>query len=163
MLGMMNHLSVGNAKGVSAERGAAEGTEYGEQDPGESHAEMHEGHEMEADSSGAAKTMRVMGGGPVIQILPGPFPFADSAMVVVQKRPPDQQVDLTKKAHMGPYSNNVAKIDGSISLVAIDRGASGDSVSGVAEFTVQDGARWKVIIDRVQTQGHSLQPRALAG
>jgi hypothetical protein len=103
--------------------------------------------------------MRVVGGGPVIQILPGPFPFADKATAVIQNRPPDQQADLTKKAHMGPYSNNVAKIAGNISLVAIDRGASGDSVSGMAEFTTQDGARWKVVMDRVQTKDIPFNPR----
>jgi len=88
--------------------------------------------------------MKVAGGGPVIQILPGPFPFADSAMAVIRNRPADQQTDLTHKAHLGPYSNNVATISGDISLVAIDRGATGDSVSGVAEFKAQDvhAGRW---------------------
>jgi len=172
MMGMMSHLSVGDAKRAAAETGVAEGKEgkqeedetygdgderkeeYGEHD----HAKMHgEGHGEAA--GGGAKMMRVMGGGPVIQILPGPFPFADSAMVVIHDRPPDQQADLTKKAHMGPYSNNVAKIAGNISLVAIDRGASGDSVSGVAEFTAQDGAHWKVVMDRVQTKDIPFNPR----
>jgi hypothetical protein len=141
MLGMMNHLSVG---------------EYGEH----GHSEMRsEGHGQEADGGGGAKMMKVTGGGPVIQILPGSFPFADSAMVVIRNRPPDQQADLTKKAHMGPYSNNVAKIAGNISLLAIDRGASGDSVSGVADFTAQDGARWRVVMDRVQTKDIPFNPR----
>jgi hypothetical protein len=103
--------------------------------------------------------MKVAGGGPVIQILPGPFPFADSAAAVIKNRPPDQQADLTHKAQMGPYSNNVAAITGDISLVAIDRGASGDSVSGVAEFTAKDGARWKVMMDRVQTKDIPFNPR----
>src|SRR5207249_4170750 len=62
------------------------------------------------------------------------------------------QADLTHKAHMGPYSNNVATISGDIAVTAIDRGAMGDSVSGVAEFTAQDGSRWKVLMDRVQTK-----------
>src|SRR5882762_1144503 len=160
MLGMMNHLSVGDAKRASTESPAAEEKEadgkYGEHDHGKMLGEMRE---QEADGGSAVKMMRVVGGGPVIQILPGPFPFADSAMVVVRSRPPDQQADLTKKAHMGPYSNNVAKIAGNISLVAIDRGASGDSVSGVAEFTAQDGARWKVVMDRVQTKDIPFNPR----
>ena len=140
-MGMVSHLSVAEARESSAE--------YGEHDHGS----------MLAEEGGGAKMMRVMGGGPVIQILPGPYPFADSAMVVIRDRPPDQQADLTKKAHMGPYSNNVAKIAGNISLVAIDRGASGDSVSGVAEFTAQDGARWKVVMDRVQTKDIPFNPR----
>jgi hypothetical protein len=147
MLGMMNHLSVS---------GDEQKEEYGEHD----HSEMHgEGYGQEADGGSGVKMMRVVGGGPVIQILPGPFPFADSAMVVIRNRPPDQQADLTKKAHTGPYSNNVAKIAGNISLVALDRGASGDSVSGVAEFTAQDGARWKVVMDRVQTKDIPFNPR----
>jgi uncharacterized cupredoxin-like copper-binding protein len=149
MMGMTNHLSVGDAQRASDEIV-----------DGEEHGAMHgEGHEMEADGGGGAKTMKVVGGGPVIQILPGPFPFADSAMVVIRDRPADQQADLTKKTHLGPYSNNVAKIAGDISLVAIDRGASGDSVSGVAEFTVKDGARWKVVMDRVQTKDIPFNPR----
>src|SRR5262249_19787963 len=111
------------------------------------------------DGSARTKVMKVAGGGPVIQILPGPFPFADSAMTVIQTRPDDQKADLTKKAHMGPYSNNVAKIAGTISIFAIDRGDTADSVSGVAEFTAQDGARWKVVMDRVQTKDIPFNPR----
>ncbi|HYQ89128.1 MAG TPA: hypothetical protein VEU09_05815 [Candidatus Binatia bacterium] len=150
-MGMTNHLSVADAKATSAESG-----EYGEYD----HGGMHDmGHGEEAERSDAPKMMKVLGGGPVIQILPGPFPFADSAMVVIRDRPADQQADLTKKARLGPYSNKVANIAGNISLVAIDRGASGDSVSGVAEFTAQDGARWKVIMDRVQTKDIPFNPR----
>jgi hypothetical protein len=114
---------------------------------------------MQGSRDGTAKMMKVVGGGPVIQILPGPFPFADSAMAIIQTRPADQQADLTKKAHAGPYSDSVAKIAGNISLVAIDRGASGDSVSGVAEFTAQDGARWRVLMDRVQTKDIPFNPR----
>jgi hypothetical protein len=150
MLGMLNHLSVGGAA-----RASSEGQVYGEHDQAEMHGMAHGG----ADDAGGPKQMKITGGGPVIQILPGPFPFADSAQVVIRDRPPDQQADLTKKAHMGPYSNNVAKIVGNISLVAIDRGASGDSVSGAAEFTAEDGARWKVIMDRVQTKDVPFNPR----
>ena len=157
MLGMRNHLRVGNAKRVSAtidehnkaEKHAADresAEEHGEHDNGEEYGE-------------GPRMMKVAGGGPVIQILPGPFPFADSAMAVIRNRPTDQQEDLTHKAHMGPYSNNVAKVSGEISLIAIDRGASGDSVSGVAEFTAQEGSRWKVVIDRVQTKDIPFNPR----
>ena len=162
MLGMMSHLSVGNTRPASATND--------KQEEGEKYAAGHEaamGHEMamehdeheQGEEYGGAKMMKITGEGPVIQILPGPFPFADSAMAVIQNRPPDQQADLTHKAHMGPYSNNVAKISGDISLVAIDRGASGDSVSGVAEVTAQDGARWKVVMDRVQTKDIPFNPR----
>jgi hypothetical protein len=157
MLGMTNQLSVEKHEGQEADAdGDEHKEEYGEPDHGEMHSE---GPAQEARGGNGAKAMRVVGGGPVIQILPGPFPFADNAMAVIQNRPPDQQADLTKKAHMGPYSNNVAKIAGTISLVATDRGASGDSVSGVAEFTTQDGARWKVVMDRVQTKDIPFNPR----
>jgi hypothetical protein len=152
MLGMTSRLSVNGAAPASMEGQVTEGKEYGEHD----HAGMHV---AEAGAASGPKMMEIMGGGPVIQILPGPFPFADSAQVVIRDRPADQQADLTKKAHMGPYSNNVAKIAGEVSLVAIDRGASGDSVSGVAEFTAQDGARWKVVMDRVQTKDIPFNPR----
>jgi hypothetical protein len=175
MLGMINHLSVGDPKRESAESPVADRKgekleeeeevyanadeqrqEHGEPDHGEMHGE---GHGQEADGGSGVKTMKVVGGGPVIQILPGPFPFADNALAIIQTRPADQQADLTKKAHTGPYSNNIAKIAGNISLEAVDRGASGDSVSGVAEFTTQDGARWKVVMDRVQTKDIPFNPR----
>ena len=163
MLGMMNHLMVGRAKHSSVMSGMAKGTE-GEHEHQEVYAggradEAYSGGRAGEDEHDGAKMMKVVGGGPVIQILPGPFPFADSAMTVIQNRPPDQQADLTHKAHLGPYSNNVAKIAGDISLAAIDRGASGDSVSGVAAFTTQDGARWKVVMDRVQTKDIPFNPR----
>ena len=134
MLGMKGHLTVGAARHASA------------------------AHDMD-EPAPAAGSMKVTGGGTVIQVLPGPFPFADSAMVVIRDRPPDQREDLTHKAHMGPYSNNVAQITGDISLVAIDRGASGDSVAGTAQFTAQDGARWRLIMDRVQTKDIPFNPR----
>src|SRR4029078_6077429 len=135
----------------SAESHAADGkhanaNEHGEPDHGEMHSE---GHGLEAGGGSGVKTMKVVGGGTVIQILPGPFPFADNAQAIIQARPADQQADLTKKAHTGRFSNNVAKIAGNISLEAVDRGASGDSVSGVADFTTQDGARWKGVMARV--------------
>jgi len=123
------------------------------------HAMAHDDDDDDDAPARAASAVRVTGGGPVIQILPGPFPFADSAAAVIVQRPDDQRQDLTRKAHMGPYSNNVARVDGAIELVAIDRGASGDSVSGVATFTTQDGARWKVAMDRVQTRDIPDNPR----
>jgi hypothetical protein len=180
MLGMVNHLTVGDAKRASATKEKDEAAEYaaggeaaekhGERENGEEYAAgamamgghgamMMGEHERDGEYGGGDKTMKVEGGGPVVQILPGPFPFADSAMAVIRNRPADQQADLTHKAQMGPYSNNVAAIAGGISLVAIDRGASGDSVSGIAEFTAQDGARWKVVMDRVQTRDIPFNPR----
>jgi hypothetical protein len=159
-------LSVGLAERGS-ESSVARGS-AGEADAdGDEHGEKYEepGHDMShmmEHGDGAAagpKMIELVGGGPVVQILPGPFPFADSAMAVIHNRPSDQQAELTKKAHLGPYSNNVARIAGNISLVAIDRGASGDSVSGVAEFTAEDGAQWKVVMDRVQTKDIPFNPR----
>jgi len=168
MLGMMSHLVAGDAthastpKASRAEPGGAEKTEVDEaghaMGMGHDMAMAHEADEHDGDAQ-AFKMMKVQGGGPVIQILPGPFPFADSAMAVIRNRPPDQQADLTHKAQMGPYSNNVAPIAGDLSFVAIDRGASGDSVSGIAEFTTQDSSRWKVVMDRVQTKDIPFNPR----
>jgi len=51
------------------------------------------------------------------------------------------------------------EVPGQISIVAIDRGASGDSVSGVAQFTAKDGAQWRVVMDRVQTKDIPYNPR----
>ncbi len=105
------------------------------------------------------QVMKVSGGGAVIQVLPGPFPFADSALAVINSRPDDQRSDLEHKAHLGPYSNNVARITGDIELLAVDHGASGDSVSGTAELRTADGARWKLVMDRVQTRDIPFNPR----
>jgi len=143
MLGMVAALE------VEGGRGATHAT---------AHAMAHDDDDDDAPAR-AASAVHVTGGGPVIQILPGPFPFADSASAVIAQRSDDQREDLTHKAHMGPYSNNVARIDGAIDLIAIDRGASGDSVSGVATFTSQDGAHWKVAMDRVQTRDIPDNPR----
>ena len=173
MLGMVSHLTVSvmpasatsdmeeaTPEGQHHHEGPAAGGAHDNEYGAHEHGEMHAVGGSDKDEYGhGAKMMKVTGGGTVIQILPGPFPFADSARAIIQARPTDQQADLTKKAHMGPYSNNVATIAGDMSLVAIDRGASGDSVSGTAEFTAQDGARWKVVVDRVQTRDIPFNPR----
>lgn len=135
-LGMITHLAVGNAHA--------------------SHERDHDDDEMPAS---AAHAITVTGGGPVVQILPGPFPFADSAAAVIAARPADQQADLTHKVERGPYSNNVAVISGTASISAWDKGASGDSVAGSAEFTTQDGAKWRLVLDRVQTKDIPFNPR----
>jgi plastocyanin len=103
--------------------------------------------------------IEVVGGGAVVQILPGPFPFADSAVAVIAARPADQQTDLRHKAEQGPYSNNVAVITGTARFAAWDKGAERDSVNGTATFTTQDGARWRLMIDRVQTRDIPFNPR----
>jgi hypothetical protein len=75
MLGMMNHLMVGNAKRAAATDEEHEKDEKYEagHDAAMEHAEREHGEEY----GGGAKMTKVAGGGPVIQILPGPFPFAD--------------------------------------------------------------------------------------
>ena len=102
--------------------------------------------------------IRVRGGGAVIQILPGPFPFADSAAAIL-KSFGDEREGLESQAENGPYSNKVSPIAGTFSFTAWDKGATRDSVSGVAEFTTQDQARWKLVLDRVQTKDVPHHPR----
>ena len=97
-----------------------------------------------------AHSIRVVGGGPVVQILPGPFPFPDSAGPILQSFGPEHEA-LEGQIQNGPYSNNVVPITGKFTISAWDKGAVRDSVDGAAEFTTQDGARWKVVMDRVQT------------
>lgn len=110
-------------------------------------------------NAGGGKEIRVTGGGPVIQILPGPFPFADSAAQVIRQRPEDQRGKLEAQAQNGPYSNNVAPVSGTFSFTAWDRGATGDSVAGAAEFKTQDGASWRLAMWGVQTKDVPFNPR----
>jgi hypothetical protein len=105
------------------------------------------------------RALSITGGGPVVQILPGPFPFADSAAPVIRTRPADQQADLTHKEQEGPYSNRVARIAGTMSIRAWDLGPTRDSVAGTAEFKTQDGASWRVVMVRVQTKDIPFNPR----
>ncbi len=137
-LGMLTHLDVGGPGAVAA---PAAGRSPYAAPPADTHG------------------IEVVGGGPVVQILPGPFPFADSAAAVIAARPADQQADLHHKVEQGPYSNNVAVIAGSARFTAWDRGAERDSVEGSATFTTQDGARWRLAIDRVQTHDIPFNPR----
>lgn len=153
MLGMKGVLNVQRIRAPRVATAAA---------PANSVAMAHAGMPMEArvaDGVPAVQAIRVTGGGPVIQILPGPFPFADSALAVIRSRPPDQMADLDKKSHLGPYSNNVAAIHGDISLVAFDRGARGDSVAGEASLTTQNGEHWRIVLDGVQTKDIPYNPR----
>jgi plastocyanin len=105
-----------------------------------------------------APAIQVIGSGPVIQILPGPFPFPDSAAPIL-KQFGDEKEGLESQAQNGPYSNNVSRIAGTFRLTAWDLGASRDSVDGVAEFTTQDKANWKLVLDRVQTKDVPHHPR----
>jgi len=123
-LGMETDLKV-----VGATRSGSSG--YGDSEKSESPAR---GEKVQA--------IRVTSGGPVIQILPGPFPFPDSAAPIL-KQFGDEREGLESQVKNGPYSNNVTPISGSFTFTAWDKGAVRDSVDGVAEFTTQDGARWR--------------------
>lgn len=138
-LGMVTHVQVGGTASATA-------------------APMHD-EAMEHATSTGVQQITLTGGGSVVQILPGPFPFADSAAAVIAARPADQQEDLRHKVERGPYSNNVAVISGTATVSAWDHGATGDSVAGTAEFTTQDGARWRLVLDRVQTKDIPFNPR----
>jgi plastocyanin len=100
----------------------------------------------------------VTSGGPVIQILPGPFPFPDSAAPILRAFG-DEREGLESQVRDGPYSNNVTPISGTFAFTAWDKGATRDSVNGVAEVVTQDGARWRLVIDRVQTRDVPHHPR----
>jgi len=144
-LGMETHLSVVGAAGATGSSGDHRGA------GSERQAKSANGALAEPDGKAApVEPIRVTGGGPVIQILPGPFPFPDSAGPILKSFGVEHEA-LESQIQNGPYSNNVVPISGSFSFSAWDKGALRDSVDGVAEFTTQDGARWKVVLDRVQT------------
>ena len=113
---------------------------------------------MAMSDAPAVRAISVTGGGDVIQILPGPFPFPDSAAPIL-KAFGDEREGLESQVKNGPYSNNVAPISGSFRFTAWDKGATRDSVDGVAEFKTQDGVQWKLVIDRVQTKDVPHHPR----
>lgn len=104
------------------------------------------------------RRIQVMGGGPVIQILPGPFPFPDSAAATVA-RFGDERAALADQERNGAYSDNVARVSGTFTLTALDLGAARDSVTGTARFRTQDGASWRLVLDRVQTTDVTRHPR----
>jgi plastocyanin len=144
-LGMETHLKVVGAAGATGSSGYQQGAGSDQQAMSE-HGAMGEQDSMAAP----VKLIRVTGGGPVVQILPGPFPFPDSAGPILKSFGPEHEA-LESQIQNGPYSNNVAPIAGTFTFSAWDKGAVRDSVDGVAEFTTHDGARWKVVLDRVQT------------
>ncbi|MEP6991278.1 MAG: hypothetical protein ABJA80_10140 [bacterium] len=55
---------------------------------------------------------RVIGGGPVIQVLPGPDAMGDSAAAVIAKAPPEKQKMLKMMTMKGPFSDKAANISG---------------------------------------------------
>jgi hypothetical protein len=105
-----------------------------------------------AETAAAARVVSVTGGGPVIQVLPGPAQFADSAMPIIDRMPAEQQQMMKMMARNGPFSDKVAEVSGTFTATYWDRAASGDSVAGVAEFRSQDGASWRVVLNRVAAQ-----------
>lgn len=118
----------------------------------------HEKLGMQDRLSVVSRALHVTGGGAVVQILPGPFPFPDSAAPILQTFG-DEKEGLESQVKNGPYSNNVARVSGSFGITAWDNGATGDSVDGIADFTTRDGARWKLVLDRVQTKDVPHHPR----
>jgi plastocyanin len=144
-LGMDTHLKVVSAAGATGSSGYQRGT------GSERRARSENGAPAAHDGVAASPApIQVTGGGSVIQILPGPFPFPDSAGPILKSFGPEHAA-LESQIQSGPYSNNVVPIAGTFTFRAWDKGAVRDSVDGVAEFTTHDGARWKVVLDRVQT------------
>jgi hypothetical protein len=109
-------------------------------------------------SARATRAIHVVGGGPVIQILPGPFPFPDSAGPVLAQFGNEKE-GLESQVKNGPYSNNVARITGTFSIDAWELGAVKDSVYGVANVESKDGTKWRLVMDRVQTKDVPHHPR----
>jgi uncharacterized cupredoxin-like copper-binding protein len=144
-LGMETHLRVVPAGGASA-------SGYGGGAVSESPSP-----ELRAPATNIAG-IQVTGGGTVIQILPGPFPFPDSAAPILRQFGAERE-GLESQVKNGPYSNNVTPIAGSFTFTAWDKGAVRDSVDGIAAFTTQDGSRWKLVLDRVQTKDVPHHPR----
>ena len=124
----------------------------------EAHLTVSSAAMSDAPAPAAIREIRVTSGGPVIQILPGPFPFPDSAAPILQAFG-DEREGLESQVKNGPYSNNVARVSGTFSFTAWDKGATRDSVNGIAEFSTQDGAHWKLVLDRVQTKDVPHHPR----
>src|SRR2546429_8961330 len=121
-LGMDTHLKVVSA--TSPEAPAPSG--YGASEISEAHTKAER-----------VQAIRVTGGGPVIQILPGPFPFPDSAAPIL-KAFGDEREGLESQGKNGPYSNNVTPIAGTFTFKARDKGATRDSVDGTAGVVTQD-------------------------
>jgi plastocyanin len=139
-LGMVTHLRVGGAGQAASSTNEVGKTQ--ERD----------------DTPATVQAIQVTGGGPVIQILPGPFPFPDSAGPILKSFGEEHEA-LESQSLNGPYSNNVVPISGSFTVTGWDKGQVRDSVDGLAEFTTHDGARWKLVLDRVQTKDVPHHPK----
>ena len=152
-LGMDTHLKVVNAAGGTASSGYRPAAGSEQQGMNQNAAVAEHG-----GMAASVEPIKVTGGGPVIQILPGPFPFPDSAGPILKSFGPEHEA-LESQIQNGPYSNNVVPISGTFTFSAWDKGAVRDSVDGTAEFTTHDGARWKVVLDRVNTQDVPHHPK----
>lgn len=105
-----------------------------------------------------ATATRVTGGGPVIQVIPGPASTADSAESVIAKMPAEMQQQMRMMAEKGPFSDTVARIAGEFRATFWDVPQQQDSVQGEATFTSQDGAQWRVVVNRVKPEGTTMEP-----
>lgn len=107
---------------------------------------------------GVPQEIEIAGGGPVLQILPGPAPYARRALAFLRSMPgqiPQQKMQQMRSiARMGPFSNNVARISGDFRATFVDSGESGDRVTGSADFTTQDGTEWRVVFTGVDPTGN---------
>src|SRR3989441_8232777 len=119
-LGMETHLKVAGVTGSGS-------SGYGASEMRDSHESMSDSHETMAK----VQAIAVTSGGPVIQILPGPFPFPDSAAPILQAFG-DEREGLEAQGKNGPHSHNVASIAGRCSFPAGGNGANRDPVGGGA-------------------------------
>ena len=159
-LGMDSHLVITAGSGAAAKADKAEATDEYAKPSSMSMSDDH-GMAMSPDhgmTMGNVKAISVQGGGAVIQILPGPFPFPDSAAPIL-KAFGDEREGLESQVKNGPYSNNVTTISGTFVINAWDLGAVKDSVDGDANFVTSDGAKWHLKLDRVQTHDVVHHPR----
>lgn len=106
----------------------------------------------------APQQIQITGGGPVLQILPGPAPYAQQAMRFMRsmpgEMPREKMQQMQKIARMGPFSNKTARISGDFKATFVDSGETGDRAMGTAEFTTQDGAKWRMVLTGVDATGN---------
>lgn len=110
-------------------------------------------------SAPAVRVTTVSGGGPVIQSLPGPSFFADSARPIVERASGEQRQMLEMMGKNGPFSDKTADISGEFQGTFWDRGAAGgDSVNAEARFRTRDGAQWRAVINRIAPEDAPMEP-----
>lgn len=111
-----------------------------------------------ASTDSNVRVTTVQGGGPVIQALPGPSFFADSARPIVERASAEQREMLEMMGRNGPFSDETAAISGEFRGTFWDRGAAGDSADAEATFRTQEGAEWRAVIDRVAPEDSPMEP-----